>query len=82
MGSLPRSQASGPPKTLPLRPHVSDMARVVDVTFLNDLSFKFRFVGVFETIKLVFGERRNDRFRRRAGAYLLANISLPFTEDL
>ena len=47
-----------------------------------DVDFKFGFVGLFETIKLVFGERRNDRFRRRAGAYLLANISLPFTEDL
>ena len=30
--------------------------------------FKVGFVGLFETIKLVFGERRNDRFRRRAGA--------------
>ena len=72
--SPPRSFASGtadsPPGclALPLRPRVSDTVRVFEVSFLNELYFKFGFDGVFETIKLVLGERRNDRFRRRAGA--------------
>ena len=42
-----RVRCNTPPGCCPLllRPHVSDMVRVVEVSFLNGLYFKFGFVG-------------------------------------
>ena len=44
--SLPPSQAAGTAKTPPLRPHVCDVVRVVEVSYcLKGWNFKFGFVG-------------------------------------
>ena len=68
--TLPRSSASGSAATphrggrigacansaCTLRPHASDMVRVIEVSFLNVLYFKFGFDGVFEV--LMYGSLR------------------------
>ena len=46
-----RVRCNTPPGCCPLtlRPYVSDMVRVFDVTFWNGLMFNFGFIGVFST---------------------------------